>query len=283
MAVLKMNFLSRNLGMQTNITVCLPSLSFRDVMNKKTDFYVRGMKFQTLYLLHGGAGDDSDYVNFTNIVRYADDNRIAVVMPCDYNYFYTDDPKGPRYWKYVSEELMGVCQTLFPLSDKPEDNFVAGLSMGGAGAMKMGLVNCERFAAVLCMSGTSINPDKIKEFPGPRARQDQADPDTMPRIHLDAIFGDLDHYKGSIHDMWQQARRNVEEGKKLPKFFLTVGDQDFAREHVEDACQLLTSLGYDTYFELVPGYAHEWSFWDLTLKKALDHWLPIRRDIIYPE
>jgi putative tributyrin esterase len=283
MAVIKMNFLSKYLGMQTNITVCLPSFSHRDVMNKKPDFYVRGMKFQTLYLLHGGAGDDSDYVNFTNIVRYADDNRIAVVMPCDYNYFYTDNPKGPKYWKFVSEELMEVCQTLFPLSDKPEDNFVAGLSMGGSGAMKMGLVNCERFAAVLCMSGTSIDPDKIKEFPGPRARLDQEDPDMMPRIHLDAIFGDLDHYKGSIHDMWLRARLNVEEGKKLPKFFLTVGDQDFAREHVEEAYQYLTSLGYDTYFELVPGYAHEWSFWDMTLKKALDHWLPIRRNVIYPK
>jgi putative tributyrin esterase len=269
--------------MQTNITVCLPSFSFRDVMNNNQDFYVRGMKFQTLYLLHGGAGDDSDYVNFTNIVRYADENRIAVVMPCDYNYFYTDDPKGPRYWKYVSEELMEVCQALFPLSDKSEDNFVAGLSMGGGGAMKMGLVNCERFAAVLCMSGTSINPDKIKAFSGPRARQDQENSDTMPRIHIDAIFGDLSHYKGSIHDMYQRARLNVEEGKELPKFFLTVGDQDFFREHVEDACQYLTSLGYDTHFELVPGYAHEWSFWDFTLKKALDHWLPIRRDIIYPE
>lgn len=282
MAVLKMNFLSKYLGMQTNITVCLPSFSFRDVMNKNKHFYQRGMKFQTLYLLHGGAGDDSDYVNFTNIVRYADENRIAVVMPCDYNYFYTDDPQGPKYWKYVSEELPEVCQTLFPLSDQPEDNFVAGLSMGGAGAMKMGLINCERFAAVLCMSGSSIHPDKIKDFPGPRSGMNQDDADAMPRIHLDAIFGDLDHYKGSSHDMWLRARLNVEEGKKLPKFFLTVGDQDFAREHLEDAHQLLTSLGYDTFFEVVPGYAHEWSFWDLSLKKALDSWLPIRRDILYP-
>ena len=282
MALLKMNFLSKYLGMQTNITVCLPSFSHRDVVNKTPNFYVRGMKFQTLYLLHGGAGDDSDYVNLTNIVRYADDNCIAVVMPCDYNHFYTDDPKGPRYWKFVSEELMDVCQTLFPLSDKPEDNYVAGLSMGGFGAMKMGLVYCERFAAVLCMSGVSIHPDKIKNFPGPRSRPDLEDPDLMPRISLDAIFGDLDHFKGSSHDMWQQARLNVEEGKKLPKFFLTVGDQDFAREHVEDAYQYLTLLGYGTYFELVPGYAHEWSFWDMTLKKALDHWLPIRRNVIYP-
>jgi putative tributyrin esterase len=282
MALIKMNFLSKYLGMQTNITVCIPSFSFRDVINKKPDFYQPGMKFQTLYLLHGGSGDDSDYVNFTNIVRYADDNRIAVVMPSAYNHFYADDPQGPRYWKYVSEELPEVCQTLFPLSDKAEDNFVAGLSMGGNGAMKMGVVNGERFAAVLCMSGVAFSPDRLKEF-ARRRMIDLDDPDLMPMISLQSIYGDLDQIKGGPHDIWHRARLNVEQGKKLPKFFLTVGDQDFTREHVEETYQYLTSLGYDAFFELVPGYGHEWDFWDLTLKKALEQWLPIRHDVIYPE
>jgi len=282
MAVLKMNILSKYLGMPTNITICLPTFAHRDVLNRKTDFYVTGMKFQTLYLLHGGAGDDSDYVNFTNITRYADEHRIAVVMPCNYNRFYTDDPNGPRYWKYISDELPQICQTLFPLSDKREDNFVAGLSMGGHGAMKMGIMKGEKFAAALCMSGASIHPDKIKEFPGPRARIDADDPD-VPRIRLETIFGDLDRFKGSIHDVYHYAALNVKQGKKLPKFYLTVGDQDFAREHIDDAYQYLTGLGYDTFYELVPGYGHEWPFWDLTLKKALDHWLPIRHEVIYPQ
>jgi len=283
MALVKFNFLSKYLGMQTNVTMCLPSFSFRDLMNQKLDFYQPGMKFQTLYLLHGGSGDDSDYVNFTNIVRYADDHRIAVVMPCDYNHFYTDAAEGPRYWKYIAEELPQVCQTLFPLSARREDNFVAGLSMGGFGAMKMGVMKGENFAAVLCMSGVVFDPDKIKDFPGPRATQDVADPDVMPRIRLDTILGDLDHYKDGPNDVWRFARRNVEQGRLLPKFFFTVGDQDFAREHVEDANQYFTSLGYDTFFELVPGYGHEWDFWDLTLRKALEKWLPIRHDVIYPE
>jgi len=282
MAVLKMNFLSKYLGMQTNITVCLPSFAFRDAMNHTPGFYIPGVKFQTLYLLHGGAGDDSDYVNFTNITRYADEHRMAVVMPCDYNRFYTDDPDGPLYWKYVSEELPQLCQAFFPLSARREDNFVAGLSMGGHGAMKMGIMKCEKFAAVLCMSGSSINPEKIKDFPGPRARVFPDDPEAMPRMRLETIFGDLDDYKGSIHDVYHYAALNVEQGKKLPKFYLTVGDQDFAREHIEDANEYLTALGYDTFYELVPGYGHEWDFWDLSLRKALDHWLPIRHDVIRP-
>ena len=283
MAVLKMNFLSKYLGMQTNITVCLPSFSFRDLMNNNTDFYAPGMKFQTMYLLHGGSGDDSDYLAFTNITRYADEHKIAVVMPCDYNHFYTDNPNGPRYWRYVAEELPEVCQTLFPLSSKREDNFVAGLSMGGAGAMKMGVLQGEKFAAALCMSGAALNPDKAKDFGKGMRRRNQDDPDVMPFVSLDSIFGDMDDFKGSVHDVYHAAEMNVKEGKKLPKFYFTVGDKDFAIEGVEDAYHHLTGLGYETFYEKVPGYGHEWDFWDLTLRKALDEWLPIRHDVIYPE
>jgi putative tributyrin esterase len=279
MAVVKMNFLSKNLGMQTNISLFLPSFSYRDFVNNKLDIYIPGVKFQTLYLLHGGSGDDSDYLNLTNIACYAEEQRIAVVMPCDYNHFYTDDLKGPRYWKYVSEELPLICQSFFPLSEKREDNFIAGLSMGGYGAMKTGIMNCERYAAVLCMSGAAINPDKIKGFPD---RGKERKGDILPMIPLEMIFGDLDKYKNSSYDVWYFARLNAEQGKKLPKFFLTVGDQDYSKEYVDDAYHYLTSLGYETFCEVVPGYGHEWDFWDLTLKKALEKWLPIRHDVLYP-
>ena len=111
---------------------------------------------------------------------------------------------------------------------------------------------------------------------------DLGDPDIMPMISLESIYGDLDQFKDGPHDMYYHARLNVEQGKKLPKFFFSVGDKDFAREGVEDAHQYLKSLGYESSYELVPGYGHEWNFWDLTLKKALESWLPIRHDAIYP-
>jgi putative tributyrin esterase len=279
MSVIKFNFLSRALGMQTNVTIIIPTLSFDDIMNRRKEVYVPGMRFQTLYLLHGATGDDSDYVNFTNIVRYADENKLAVVMPADYNAFYTDSSKGPRFWKYVSEELPKVCQTMFPLSDKREDNFVAGLSMGGHGAMKMGIMKGKNYAAVLCMSGSAINPDKIRQFP---KLDSSGDEDGMPMPDMETYFGDLDKYKGGVHDVYHQAKLNAEQNKLLPKFFFTVGDKDFAVEGVKDSYDYLTGLGYDTYYELVPGYAHEWDFWDLTLRKAIREWLPIRHSIIYP-
>ncbi len=278
MTVLKLNFLSKYLGYQTNVSICLPGPHEED----GADYYRLGMKFQTLYLLHGYSGDSTDYMDFTGLVRYADVARVAVVMPSAYNGFYTDNPKGPRYWKYVSEELPQVCQSLFPLSTKREDNFVAGLSMGGHGAMKMGIMKPESFAAVLCMSGASMDPDNIKEAAAQRrARRPKAD--DLPSVDLETIYGDLDAYKGGVNDVWHYARLNAEEGKPLPKFFITVGDKDFLLKQVQAANAYLVGLGYDVTYDLVPGYGHEWDFWDLSLRKALRDWLPLRRSPIYPD
>jgi len=278
MAVIRFNFLSKYLGYQTNVTISLPRPHEED----GADFYRPGMKFQTLYLLHGYSGDSTDYADFTGIVRYADDARIAVVMPSAYNGFYTDNPKGPRYWRYVSEELPQVCQSLFPLSTLREDNFVAGLSMGGHGAMKMAIMKPESFAAVLCMSGASPNPDKIKEAAAQR-RLRRPPADDLPTVDYETLYGDLDAFKGSVNDVWHYAKLNVKQGKPLPRFFISVGDKDFLLKQVEDAVAYLADLGYDTTYELVPGYGHEWDFWDLTLRKALREWLPLRHSVIYPD
>ena len=104
MAVIKMNFFSATLGMQTNVTICLPIFSIRDGMKGLTysDVYMPGRKYQVLWLLHGGTGDDSDYLHYSNIARYAEEHKLAVVMPADYNALYTDDPKGAKYFTYVA-------------------------------------------------------------------------------------------------------------------------------------------------------------------------------------
>lgn len=60
--------------------------------------------------------------------------------------------KGNDYWEFVSEELPIVARVLLPLSDKREDNFVAGLSMGGYGAFKMAFWKPEFFAAAASLS-----------------------------------------------------------------------------------------------------------------------------------
>ena len=263
MAVIKMNFLSQALGMQTNVTICLPSFSFADIMAGRKDVYVPGMKYQVLWLLHGGSGDDSDYLNFSNITRYADDNKIAVVMPADYNMSYTDWDYG-KYMTYVAEELPTMCRAVFPFSDKREDNFIGGLSMGSAGCQKIAIRYPENYAAVLAMSGGAFYL-----APGGGHRLNTGMP--MPP-----------HKEGETEENIALAKKWIQEGVQVPKFFMTWGDKDFVREGHQKSSDFLKETGYDVYAEEVSGYGHEWDFWDLTLRKALKEWLPIRHSVIYP-
>jgi hypothetical protein len=130
--IVRFNFLSQTLMQQTNVTMILPSWTLFDDAKGKAKSYVPKTKFQTLYLFHSGTGDDSDYLNFSNIVRYADENKIAVIMPCGYNSSYinqADDvlPWPARYWDYIFDELPRVCAAMFPISTKREDTFIGGV------------------------------------------------------------------------------------------------------------------------------------------------------------
>jgi S-formylglutathione hydrolase FrmB len=262
MAVIKMNFLSRSLGVQTNVTICLPSFSFADIMNGRDEVYVPGMKYQVLWLLHGGSGDDSDYLNFSNITRYADNNKIAVVMPSDYNMSYEDNEYG-NFMTFIAEELPKMCRAIFPFSDKREDNFIGGLSMGSGGCQKIAMRYPEQYAAVLAMSGGAFAIE-------------------TPAHKLNTGMPMPPHKEGVTEENRELAIKNVQEGKLLPKIFMTWGDKDFVREGQIESTKFLRDVGYDVFDEEVPGYGHEWDFWDLTLRKALNEWLPIRHGVIYP-
>lgn len=284
MGVIRFNFLSQELGMQTNVSICLPSFSFADMYGGRKEVYVPGMKFQVLYLLHGGSGDDSDFIHFSNIVRYADVNKIAVIMPCDYNACYTDDPEHGNYYTYLTEELPKVCQAMFPISDRREDTFVGGLSMGSHGAMKIAINHPDRYAAALLMSGATFRPGVPTFVPAKDGVFDlTAKINKPPFSSVGDKFQDPSFVEGTVNDVYAIAKKNAEEGKELPKLFFRVGDCDHAYYRAQKAEEDLRSFGYETKFEVVKGMGHEWDLWDESLRIALKEWLPIRHAAIYPE
>ncbi|EUJ31353.1 tributyrin esterase [Listeria floridensis FSL S10-1187] len=146
MALLHFKFRSNALAMATDVSLILPEQPSWFSEETLT-------KYPTLYLLHGLSNDHSTYVRNTNIERYAAEKGIAVVMPSADHSFYANMAYGHRYFDYVAYELPEVLPTLFPLSKKREDTFIAGHSMGGYGAFKIALTNPERFAKVASMSG----------------------------------------------------------------------------------------------------------------------------------
>src|SRR5690606_9197863 len=97
--------------------------------------------FKTLYLLHGIFGNHTDWLTNSRIQMLAESRNLAVIMPAGDNAFYLDQTdRGDLYGQFVGQELVAATRAMFNLSHRREDTFIAGLSMGGYGAIRNGLL-----------------------------------------------------------------------------------------------------------------------------------------------
>lgn len=259
MALIECKFYSEVLGISTSMTVILPQSTTTQIgMNNVT----RGKLHPTLYLLHGLSDDDSIWLRRSSIERYVAEMGIAVVMPQVHRSFYTDMAAGGRYWTFISEELPALARSFFPLSPRREDNFAAGLSMGGYGAFKLGLRKPESFAAVASLSGALDMASFI-------ARQEEP----WFKKELALIFGERE-IAGTENDLlWLLKETDTINGPK-PLFYQCCGTEDFL---YEDNVSFREACG-DTSFILTydegPGN-HEWGYWDDKIRDVLA-WLPLK-------
>src|SRR5207248_9658561 len=143
------DFFSDVLEVSTSMTVLLPQQTQAQIGMAG----VAAGPPPVLYLLHGMSDDHTTWQRRTSIERYAAGLGLAVVMPAVHRSFYADEVHGHRYWTFLAAELPALVSQFFRVSDRPGDTFVAGLSMGGYGALKWALREPGRFAAAASMSG----------------------------------------------------------------------------------------------------------------------------------
>jgi len=256
MALIQCKFYSEALGLSTQMTVILPEHTTTQIglENRK-----RGNLHPTLYLLHGLSDDDSIWLRRTSIERYAAAYGIAVVMPQVHRSFYTDMEHGYNYWTFISEELPHAARSFFPLSSEREHNFVAGLSMGGYGAFKLGLRCPDKFAAAASLSGAL----------------DLAYSNAIDRFPSDyrLIFGNR-QVAGSDDDLLHVLGELDKKDVPKPMLYQICGTEDFLYQEnltFRDACKR-TSIPL-TYKE-GPG-DHTWEYWDEHIQDVLA-WLPLK-------
>ncbi|MBR6356815.1 MAG: alpha/beta hydrolase-fold protein [Lachnospiraceae bacterium] len=272
MSIYSVNFLSRELGLHTKVNVILPTGRPMKAEKKPR------CKYQVLWLLHGGSDDENDFVLNTNIARYADENCIAVVIPEDHDAFYTDGfiANHGRYFTYTTEELVRMCRSIFPLSEKREDNFVAGNSMGSGGAMKCAMLHPELYGAALMLSGSGMRMHREEDkWVAPFLKKIMNGEDVSDYPKIENPKEDV-QMAIPIYEILKKGTEN------LPKMFFTCGDKDeWVLPDVRLALEYYKFMGLDYFYEEVPGYKHEWDFWDMQLRKALKEWLPLRHAPIY--
>ncbi len=243
MAYLQMEMHSKALVMTTTVSVILP------------DEIKPNEKLKTLYLLHGYRGNHMDWMRYTSIERYVRDERVAIIMPEVNNGYYTDTANGLNYFTYVADELPKRCETIFPLSKKREDRYIAGLSMGGYGAFKIAGLRPKRFAKAISLSG-SLDIKHVYEMTK----------ETDRKGYFHSVFGKTEH-RMDQQDLYAIYLKLLKEDQK-PELFMACGTEDFLFEDNERFYQYLVELGYSVYYETSAG-AHEWVFWDHYIEKAL--------------
>jgi putative tributyrin esterase len=259
MALLQINFHSQSLAMSSNMNVILPEV---DMYGARPDAWDGKTPLPVLYLLHGMSDDYSSWVRKTSIERYAAGKKLAVVMPDAANSFYTDELYGYKYWTFISEELPEIIKSFFRISEKREDTFVAGLSMGSFGAAKLALNHPERFSKAALLSGGIFILEGVAEHY-------EELKDTVIRI-----AGDLTNIKGSINDLPALAAKLSRTDVKKPDFYCACGTNDYMYELHRKMAPYLKSLGYNvTEFEEDEAY-HNWAFWDKAIQQALN-WMDI--------
>lgn len=258
MALLHVNYFSDVLGMATSMDVILPEKTVGQIGMEGT---ATDKPFPTLYLLHGMSDDHTIWQRRTSIERYVSDMGIAVVMPTTHLGWYTDMEYGHKYWKHISEEVPAKCRAFFKnMSTRKEDTFAAGLSMGGYGAMKLGLGASDTFGAVASLSG-GLDAAGCFNTASPVWRN---------------IFGSKSKIKGSDNDLFALAEKLAESGKELPKIYMWCGTEDFLYKQNVKMKKHLTKLGYELTYEESPG-DHQWKYWDEKIQTVLK-WLPIEKE-----
>ena len=227
--------------------------------------------FKTLYLLHGVFGNYTDWVSGTNIQRWAEEKGLVVVMPSGDNMFYVDNPGANNYYgEFIGKELVEVTRKMFHLSNKREDTYIAGLSMGGYGAIRNGLKYHDTFGCIAGLSSAFIT-DGIEK------RTNDVPFFIESRSYAESCFGDLTKVAESDKNPKWLAKKLVEQNTEIPKIYLACGDKDFLLDANRDFYDYLGRLGLDVEFEVGPG-AHEWDFWNQYIKKVLD-WLPLENNL----
>lgn len=241
MAFIELNIFSEALGTQQQVYVVIPQPSTNGEIGIKNKGQTE--KFKTLYLLHGLSDNHSIWLRRTAIERYAQEAGLCVVMPFGDRSFYTDMKYGGKYYTYIAKELPRIIDDMFNVSAKREDRFIAGLSMGGYGALKIGMRECDTFSAVAGLS-SAADIKAVKD----RFLQDMIN-----------IFGE-DLYIPDDEDLFEIAKK-CNESPNRPRIYMGIGTEDYLYEVNQPLRKLFESLDFDFTYRESPG-THSWEFWD---------------------
>lgn len=235
-------FHSHSLGRDVHYLVLLPH------------DYRSGHSFPVLYLLHGLYGDYKNWDTRTGIEKYAKPMPFLIIMPDADDSWYTNSASAPgdKFEDYIAKDLISEIDAKYRTIRERRARAVAGLSMGGYGAVKLALKYPELFAFAGSLSGAFNAPRDLG----------QLRPDF--RAKLLEVFGDANSRTRRQNDIFLLLKTT----HQFPYFYLACGTADFFLATNRDlAAQLSSQEQAYEYHETAGG--HTWGYWDSALDPML--------------
>jgi S-formylglutathione hydrolase FrmB len=213
----------------------------------------RRIHYPVLYLLHGWSGDYNSWIKQTALMQYAAEYQMIIITPEGGNAWYTDSATVPsdQYEAYVMRELISDVDSRFRTIPDRRGRSIAGVSMGGYGALKFGFKHPEKFSLAASMSGAL----------DATARTDDAS--------IMQAFGEPESAARKSNDLSRLAREfPADRQALLPYFYLDCGTEDPWLMSNRDFSGLLLERKIVHEYRQLPGN-HVWPHWDRQVREVM--------------
>lgn len=252
-----------------------------------------GERLKVVWLLHGAGGDCRTFLYSTDFDGIMKKHRALIVMPSGLNSDYGRYERFGRGFDFPAfffEELMPFVTANFAASPDPANHYIEGVSMGGYGAMLLGLMHPERFAAIGMLGASLRESPFLEAYRGMDSdcfRSDaMADPRRFPTEYGDPGHGikpkevnvitkypTIQAFFDSPDCMWNRFPEVASAGK-LPQIYVACGTRDLFYEPVCRFRALTERLGVQdkVYFKIAEGVGHDEAFFDQEIGCFMDHY-----------
>jgi S-formylglutathione hydrolase FrmB len=222
----------------------------------------KAKRYPVLFLLHGLTGHYDNWTTRTKLEDYAAQYPLIIVTPEGNNGWYTDSATVPneKYETYVIEELLPDVDRRYRTNATREGRAIAGLSMGGYGALKFGVKHPELFIFAGSLSGAleaaSWTESDLRGF------------ELILRT-LRPVFGPDDSPSRRANDLRKlYGELTPERIAALPYVYLDCGTEDPLLATNRGFVDTLVARKIPHQYRQLPGN-HNWAYWDAQIKEVL--------------
>ena len=237
MALVTVDFHTKSLARRTRMDVFIPSLNLGGCLrNQDVNYYQNNQeKYPLIIFLHGFGDNEKAWQMNTQILKICEDKKIAACFINGENKWYLDMGPIENYYSLVEDEVTDFLYGNFACLSKEKPLVIAGVSMGGYGALYHYLKNVNKYAACVALS-PAIRPDRLDE----------------------TKFG-------TLRDLFLENR-----GKNL-NVYLSVGESDFIIESSREFNGFLIENGLGVEYKFIPNRDHSWYTWAQEVFDAVEY------------